>query len=147
MVSSLAVSFKRATQVDDDAERVKTEHRISLKSLIDDYMTKVSTNKADGIRTARELVEVIKLDLLLLGEATERTDDRTRADELRIQKVTKMLDENNEDVQAVIQSIFDSLNGANDNIEEIESLVEDENEAFRDYLDSGNKEVEDIVEE
>lgn len=146
-VSSLAVSFKRATQVDDDADKVKLEHRLSLKSLIDDYMNKVAANKVDGIRTARELVEVIKLDLLLLGEATERTDDKTRVDEVRIQKLTRMLDENNEDVQAVIQKMFDSLNDTNDNIDDIAEMVEEEHEDFREYLEDDEPVEETLIEE
>jgi hypothetical protein len=115
MVASLSMTFKRATEVTEDVEEAKKEHRGNLKSLIDTYMMDVSTGKAEGIRTAKELVEVIKADLLLMGEATDRTDTGTSpVDEIRIQQLSKALDGNDPNVQSVIESIFNALNNAND---------------------------------
>ena len=135
LVSSLAVSFKKATQLSDNVAEVKTQHRTNLKTLIDDYMQQVSEGKAQGIRTAKELVEVIKTDLLLLGEATERTENTDNIDEVRVQKLTRMMDENSDQVQAMMDSIFKTLNSTNDNIDDLGTVVEeDEEDLYKEFV-------------
>lgn len=115
MVASLSVTFKRATDVTEDIAEAKQEHRKNLKSLVDTYMNDVQTGKAEGIRNAKELVEVIKADLLLMGEATDITKDgNSPVDEMRIQRMAQELDENDPMVQAMVDGIFNALNGAND---------------------------------
>lgn len=119
VVSSLSMAFRKATVLKDDIEEVKKEHRTNLKTLMDTYMADVQSGKAEGIRTARELVELIKTDMLLLGEATERTEEMNAVDQLKIDRLTKVLDEDDPEVQAIMNSMFDALNGANDDFDRI----------------------------
>lgn len=122
LVSSLSIAFKRATTITEDTAEAKKEHRQTLKSLMDKYQEDVVAGKAEGIRTAKELVEVIKLDLLLMGEATERTGVENPVDELQLSKITQALDVDNPEVQALIDSVFNALNGANDDLDPQASL-------------------------
>ena len=117
LVSSFSIALKKATTVSEDAKEAKMEHRVHLKDLVDRYKTDVISGKAEGIRTAKELVEVIKLDLLLMGEATERTDNANPIDEAQVVRMTQMLDENSPEVQALMESMFGALNGANDDLD------------------------------
>lgn len=119
VVSSLSMAFRKATNLKDDIEEVKKEHRTNLKTLMDTYMADVQSGKAEGIRTARELVELIKTDMLLLGEATERTEELNAVDQLKIDRLTKVLDEDDPEVQAIMNSMFNALNGANDDYDKI----------------------------
>ena len=114
MVTSLSVTFKKASELPEDIQEAKTIHRTNLKSLIDTYMKDVAKGEAKGIGSAKELVEVIKADLLLMGEATDITQTDSQIEQMRIQKLTQELDEDNPDVKSMIEGIFRSLNGAND---------------------------------
>lgn len=111
MVSSLSMTFKRAV-LNENVEEAKKEHRQTLKTLMDQYAEDVQNGKADGIRTAKELVEVMKMDLLLMGEATDRTENST-PDEVRVNKITQMLD-GNENLDTVLEDLMMTLNQAND---------------------------------
>lgn len=108
------MSFKRAAKISDDAEEVKKEHRKHLKTLVDDYMGRMESGKVEGIRTTRELVEVIKMDLLLLGEATERNEEISTTEQVKIDSISKVIDENDPMVQSIMAELFQELNSAND---------------------------------
>ena len=114
MVSSLSIAWKKATAVQEDVAEAKREHRQNLRTLTEKYMKDVADGKAEGIRNAKELVEVIKADLLLMGEASERTENNNAADEVRISKVQAALDENDPNVQSIMSEMLMLLNGAND---------------------------------
>lgn len=114
LVSSLSMAFKKKTAMISDIDEVKNEHRKNLKHLVDKYMTDVQSGKAEGIRSARELVEIIKTDMLLLGEATERNEELSHIDQVRISKISSVLDENNPEVKAVLESLYQTMNQVND---------------------------------
>ena len=69
VVSTLSIAFKKAITPSEDLVETKKAHRATLRELMDDYMAKVRDNKIDGIRNAKDLVEVMKMDLLLLSES------------------------------------------------------------------------------
>lgn len=112
-ISTLAVTFKKA-QVTEDTEQAKLEHRGNLKILMDKYMDDVASGKAEGIKSAREFIEVVKADLLLMGEATDRTETANSVDEMRVQQINTMLDENSPEVMSLISDLYESMNIAND---------------------------------
>ena len=112
--SSVSMAFKRALTPTEDIAEAKRQHRGTLKDLVDTYVSDVREGKVDGIRNAKDLVEVMKMDMLLLGEATERTDDVNSLDEVRVHKISQALDEADPTVQALINSVMTSLNSAND---------------------------------
>lgn len=142
IISSFSVAFKKATEITEDVAEAKKEHRQSLKELITKYKEDVTSGKAEGIRTAKELVEVIKLDLLLMGEATDRTDNISNPiDDAQITKITSMIDENNPEIQNLISSMFDSLNGVNDSLDT--SNIQDSERAI---LEEGTEEAPSIEE-
>lgn len=135
VVSSLSMAFKRATNVTEDVEEVKKEHRGNLKILMDRYMDDVLKGKAEGVRTSKELVELIKVDMLLLGEVTERSEEISAIDQVKIQRMTQVLDENSPEAQSLIDSMYTALNESNDGFDRAgnESLAqgqvaEEENE-------------------
>jgi hypothetical protein len=114
IVSSLSMAFKKATKVNEDREEAKKEHRETLKVLMDRYMEDVQNSKAEGIRNAKELVEVMKMDLLLMGEATERTDNINDFDEVRVQKISQAIDLNSDTMRSTLATMLKTLNDAND---------------------------------
>lgn len=118
LISSLAINFKHAVRVSKDHDEVKSEHREHLKELIEDYKNKVSLGEAEGIRNAKDLIEVMKMDLLLMGEATERTEQIGTLDEAKVVKVSQAIDENDPNVQKLMDDILFALNGANDNADD-----------------------------
>ena len=124
IVSSLSVAFKKATVVTDDVAEAKKEHRQNLKMLTDKYLLDVKEGKAEGIRNAKELVEVIKADLLLMGEANDRTENNNAVDEVRIAKVQQALDENDPTVKNLMDEMLMLLNGANDEEDDRKVLEE-----------------------
>ena len=75
---------------------IKTRYRILINSL----MTKASQKVADGslaIRNIQDLERVVKLDLLLMGEATDRQDNTgstelSKADKDRLDVIAKLLE-------------------------------------------------------
>ena len=113
MISSVSMSFKKATKVIEDHEEAKKDHRSSLQSLKDKYMEDVLTGKAEGIRNAKDLVEVMKMDLLLMGEATE-IRDVNEFDEVRVQKISQVLDLNSDTIRSTMADMLKTLNEAND---------------------------------
>ena len=74
---------------------VKTRYRI----LINNLMAKASAMIASGelkIKNVQDLERVVKLDLLLMGEATDRSDvagstELTKADRERLDEIAKLL--------------------------------------------------------
>lgn len=137
LVSSLSMAFKKNTAVCEDVDEVKKQHRANLNTLVDDYMNKVSRGEAEGIRNAKELVEVIKADMLLLGEATDITETNTSMDDLRIRQVASIIDNSDPSVQGLMDELFAKMNGINDELgdntkksgqsnEGVEPLVEED---------------------
>lgn len=120
LVSSFSMAFKRATMDAEDVQMAKQEHRDGLKKLIDRYYEEVEINVATGIRNPKELAEIIKLDLLLMGEATEKTSNEITNDSdlLRISNKLNMQDP---DVIQLAQSLFDAMNEDNDEQDEIDT--------------------------
>lgn len=119
-VSSLSVAFKRATAIVEDVTEVKREHRTNLKFLIDKYLEDVQEGKAEGIRNAKELVEVVKADMLLIGEATERKDE-VGLDEIRVKKVSQALDSidmNDGNLASLINTVMTAMNDVNDELDD-----------------------------
>jgi hypothetical protein len=114
IVSSLSMAFKKATKLTTDREEAKQEHRTNLKMLTDKYLEDVQQGKAEGIRTAKEFVEVIKADLLLMGEATERTENSNDFDEIRVQKISQAIDLNSDSMRSTLATMLMTLNDAND---------------------------------
>jgi len=75
---------------------VKTRYRILMNNL----MAKASTSIAEGklvIKNVQDLERVVKLDLLLMGEATDKVDsssgvtELSKADKDRLDSITKLL--------------------------------------------------------
>lgn len=114
IVSSLAMSFKKATTLTENVEEAKKEHRSKLSGLMTKYLDDVETGKAVGIRNAKDLVEVMKMDLLLMGEATERTENSNDFDELRIQKISQAIDLTDPNIKSVLNTMLNTLNDIND---------------------------------
>lgn len=75
---------------------VKTRYRILMNNL----MAKASVKIADGslgIRNIQDLEKVVKLDLLLMGESTDRQDstattELSKADKDRLDAIAKLLE-------------------------------------------------------
>ncbi|QMV48582.1 hypothetical protein phi18_053 [Bacillus phage phi18] len=156
MVSSLSASFKKAA-MPADVEEAKLRNRETLEILKDKYLEDVAKGKADGIRNSKELVEVMKMEMLLLGEATERTENNSPEEEVRINKITQYLDVNNENVSDILAGLMDELNEANDaldqshvkkdtkedsSVTDIDSSVLDElaQQAMDDYMNKEDEE-------
>ena len=124
-VHSLADMFKKKViELKTDPEQVKKDHRGNLQSLMDQYIEDVGKGKADGIRNAKELVEIIKLDLLLVGEATDRVDG-LGVGERKLAKISKALDQDAPEVKAMMEVLMQSLNDSNDGADEDEDTVQD----------------------
>jgi hypothetical protein len=104
--------FKKKMELTSDPEVAKQEHREKLGNLIEKYMDDVANGKAEGIRNAKELVEVIKMDLLMLGEATDRNDNTF--DDKRMALVSQVIDPSDPNIQTLIANMMKTLNGAND---------------------------------
>lgn len=76
---------------------VKTRYRILMNNLI----AKATTKMAEGtlaIKSVQDLERVVKLDLLLMGESTERQDttattELSKADKDRLDAIAKLLGE------------------------------------------------------
>lgn len=118
IVSSLSMSFRRAINVEEDVKEAKTEHRRQLKSLVEDFFDKLDKGEVEGIRNAKDLVEVMKMDLLLMGEVTDRTETVNELDEAKIFKVSQVIDEEDPNVQSIINDVLMALNGANDDADD-----------------------------
>jgi len=106
------MTFKRVT-VNEDNEEVKKEHRKNLKTLVDDFMDRISKGEVEGIRNAKDLVEVIKMDLVLMGEASDRTAT-SAVDEEGVARLTQSLDPEDPRVASLMEDLLLSLNQGND---------------------------------
>ncbi len=91
LVSSLQANLRKKMQ--DDPIEAKKEHRNQLHELMNQYAEDVKQGKATGIRNAKELIDVMKMDLLLLGEVTERTEVSETESDKRIRDIAKVLKE------------------------------------------------------
>lgn len=74
---------------------IKTRYRILLNNLISLASKKIASGELN-IKNIQDLERVIKLDLLLMGEATERADnsgamDLSPADKARLKEISDML--------------------------------------------------------
>lgn len=123
MVSNLALSFRKSVKVSEDAEEVKMAHRETIHELIQQYKEDVGKGKADGIRTAKELIEVMKMDLILMGEVSDRTETVGEYDEVRMTQLTSMIDENDPEIQNLMDDMMSQLNSMNDNEDRINQGV------------------------
>jgi len=121
LVSSLSLSFRKAA-MPESVEEAKKQHRETLHNLIEKYIQDVQAGKAEGIRNAKELVEVMKMDLLLMGEATERTDNTGTIDEVRVSKIAQFISEDDPAIQNLINQVLAGLNDANDEADVSSSL-------------------------
>jgi hypothetical protein len=113
LVSSLSASFRKAT-LPENAEEAKLEHRATVRNLIDTYFEDLAQNKVEGIRNAKELAEIIKLDLLLMGDVTERTEQLSELDEVKINKVAELIDLDDPHISDLLANMMKELNKAND---------------------------------
>lgn len=113
-VTSLSMLLKKAGEAQNDIDEIKKTHRANLKTLVDDYMSSVMTGDVEGIRNAKDLVEVIKMDLLLIGEATERPENIDAATQARMRKVSGAIDMEDPAVKSLLETVMDALNDAND---------------------------------
>lgn len=136
LVSNLSMAFRRAVKITEDVVEAKKEHRQHLKVLIDKYMEDVPNGRAEGIRTAKELAEIIKLDLLLMGEATERNDNNNKFDDVVISRIASTIDTNDPAVQGLMENVLMVLNQANDEVDESSVAVDIEEEMFDDKDES-----------
>lgn len=74
---------------------VKTRYRILMNNLIAQASKKIADGSL-GIRNVQDLERVVKLDLLLMGEATDRQDttgatELSQADKQRLDDIAKLL--------------------------------------------------------
>lgn len=113
LITSLSMSFRRAS-VPETVEEAKKEHRQKLHTMMEQYTEDVLAGKAEGIRNAKELVEVMKMDLLLMGEATDRTENTNNLDEVRISKMSQYVSEDDPAIMAIMEQMLMGLNNAND---------------------------------
>lgn len=104
---------KNLIVTEEEVAEAKQTHRSNIEMLISDYLSNVSLGEAQGIRHAKDLVEMIKLDMLLLGEPTERTDTNPLS-EARIAKVSEVIDLDDEHVQDIVNKMLEAMNEAND---------------------------------
>lgn len=108
LVSSLQANLRKSMK--DDPIEAKKEHRSQLHELMSQYADDVKQGKASGIRNAKELIDVMKMDLLLLGEVTERTEVNETESDKRIRDVAQALKEG-KNVQSLAEGTVDSLAG------------------------------------
>jgi hypothetical protein len=126
LISSFSAALKKATTVSDDLVEIKKAHRQKLSDLVDDYVAKVADGKAEGIRNAKDLVEVMKLDLLMAGDVTDRTETSTNVDEARVTKITKAIDLEDPAMANIMEQFFLDLNHANDEEEDTPDITEED---------------------
>jgi len=113
LVSSLSASFRKAT-LPESVDEAKQEHRATVRNLIDSYFDDLAQGKVEGIRNAKELAEIIKLDLLLMGDVTERTEQLSELDEVKINKVAELIDLDDPNISKLLADMTKELNKAND---------------------------------
>ncbi|MDP4225570.1 MAG: hypothetical protein Q8910_04225 [Bacteroidota bacterium] len=77
-------------------------------------MSKVLNGEVEGIRHAKDLVELIKADLLLLGEATDRTENLSELEQTKVARIQEEIDIEDPAVLALVDKLTQALNGVND---------------------------------
>lgn len=117
LVTSCSMIFKKTYELSEDSKEIRKGHRSKINMLIDKYMEDVKAGTAKGITNARELVEVIKADLLL-SEGLD-TDEVDTPDEMRVHRLENALDINDPSMQKVIQTMMGEYNSANDAYSEL----------------------------
>lgn len=113
-VTAFGAIIKKAT-MPETVEEAKAEHRNTLHELIDQYKKEVSEGKMPGIRNAKDLIEVMKLDLLLMGEATERTD--TTADTIHLTRLEGIFNTEDSKVLEMLDGILEGIDSQNDDLD------------------------------
>lgn len=146
LVSSLSMSFRKAV-MPESVEEAKKQHRETLHNLIEKYVQDVQAGKAEGIRNAKELVEVMKMDLLLMGEATERTDNTGTIDEIRVNRIAQFIPEDDPAIQNLINQVLMGLNDVNDEADVASSVQKQEIVAQELAKFNSEDNVEDSVDE
>lgn len=125
-ITSLATVFIKRTgaTVEKDVLQERTKHRAQLQSIMNKYFQDVQDGKAEGIRNAKELVEVMKADLLMMGDplmqsgGANQDDDsnkgNTAVEETRVAQIAQVMSVDDPNVQALMQKMFKSVNDSND---------------------------------
>ena len=113
-VTAFGALIKKAT-MPETVEEAKMEHRNTLHELIDQYKKEVSEGKMPGIRNAKDLIEVMKLDLLLMGEATERTD--TTTDTVHLTRLEGIFESGDAKMLEMLDGILSGIDSANDELD------------------------------
>ena len=139
VVSSFAMKFGKATGLTTDVQEAKNEHRTNIKSLMDKYLEDVNSGKAEGIQNAKQLADLIKLDMLLLGEATERTE--STLDEVKMTKLSQVVSANDPDVKKLMDNALRAINGVND-----EAEIKVERKEVENPMDQLDQEKQDLHE-
>jgi len=122
IISNLSVAFKKSlAPSEEEVIEVKKSHRSKLDILVEDFMYKVQAGEIDGIRNAKDLVEVMKMDLLLLGEATDRTEQVGSVDEIKVKKIVSKMNENDPFMKKIISDLMLDFNDLNDQLEDTET--------------------------
>lgn len=159
MISSFSLMIKQKKREltnpssPTDIADIKAHHRQGIANLMNKYYEDVDSGKAEGIKSVKELVEVMKLDMLLLGEATERTASTTDIDEVKLSKFSQtMLEdvEDNPDMQSMVNAIFSQLNGYNDSQDdapEYKGDIPDVSEDVQVYSQSKEEVIKEIEEQ
>lgn len=114
LISNLSVSFRKSVKVNEDVEEAKLEHRESLRTLTDQYFQDVKDGKVPGIRHARDLIEIMKLDLVLMGEADNISANADEYTETRMTQLNNAIDENDPNIQDIMDELMQNLNDMND---------------------------------
>ena len=117
LVTSMSMIFKKTYELSEDSKEIRKGHRSNLNSLITKYMDDVKAGTARGITNARELVEVIKADLLL-SEGLD-IDNVDTPDEIRVHRLENALDMSDPAIQSVIGTMMAGYNEANDAYSEL----------------------------
>jgi len=113
VTSALAMFSKKPKTKNQEIEETKVKHRSTLEFLVDDYLHKLQIGDVEGIRHAKDLMDVIKMDMLLLGEATERTESNS-LDVVKVEKIQQILDEDDPAIAEIISKLSAALNQVND---------------------------------
>lgn len=147
LITSMSVIFKRTCELSDDSKEIRKGHRVSVNFLINKYMDDVKAGTAKGIANARELVEVIKADLLL-SEGLD-TDTVDTPDEMRVHRLENALDINDPAMKSVIENMMGEYNSANDAYSELSrgKIVDVDAEGIADVDSTPVPSYDDLVHE
>lgn len=123
-ISSLTTVFMRKASVTQDVKETRAKHIEELQIIMSKYFEDVKAGKAEGIRSAKELIEVMKADLLLRGDplmmnTTSNEDNNvgnSTAEEMKIAQISQILSVDDPNVKVLMQRMFKAVNTANDTI-------------------------------